>query len=232
MKDVDVADDAAVARLGQTGISKARHEVPEAVRRAKVARDRGIVARAVGRPRIHFLPIGTIEDRVELEVDRVIERHLLDQRKDQGEHRVMPLSLVTAINRRARPILDRSGRENAVGALIVGQREADLLQVVDALGAAAGFAPAWTAGSNKPINTAMIAMTTSNSMSVKPRDLDSRWIHLQAMVSIKKKKKRQMDAERERAAAYETEFSWRGPVELNFVRNRTYLPCPRGGLRG
>jgi hypothetical protein len=32
----------------------------------------------------------------------------------------------------------------------------------------AGSRAAWTAGSNKAISTAMIAMTTSSSMSVKP----------------------------------------------------------------
>ena len=49
------------------------------------------------------------------------------------------------------------------------QAEADLLEVVDALGAPGRLRAACTAGKSSPIRTAMIAMTTSNSINVKPR---------------------------------------------------------------
>jgi hypothetical protein len=46
--------------------------------------------------------------------------------------------------------------------------QADLLEVVDALAAARGLAGLCTAGNSRAIRTAMMAMTTSNSISVKP----------------------------------------------------------------
>jgi hypothetical protein len=49
------------------------------------------------------------------------------------------------------------------------QGEADLLEVVRALGAASASRAACTAGNSKAIKTAMIAITTKSSMSVKPR---------------------------------------------------------------
>ena len=47
-------------------------------------------------------------------------------------------------------------------------RQADLLEVVDALGARAASRADCTAGKSSAIRTAMIAITTSNSISVKP----------------------------------------------------------------
>jgi hypothetical protein len=49
------------------------------------------------------------------------------------------------------------------------QRQADLLEVVDALGAAGRLARRLDGGQSRPIRTAMIAITTSSSISVKPR---------------------------------------------------------------
>ena len=56
------------------------------------------------------------------------------------------------------------------GALVVGAAKAQLLEVVDALDPAQPLRAACTAGSSSPIKTAMIAMTTSNSIRVNPRD--------------------------------------------------------------
>ena len=49
----------------------------------------------------------------------------------------------------------------------------ELLQVVDALGRRAASRADWTAGKKVAINTAIMAMTTNNSMSVKARVLDA-----------------------------------------------------------
>ena len=64
---------------------------------------------------------------------------------------------------------DVAGREDADGLLVVVQGQADLLEVVDALRRAGPprGRPARPAASSA-IRTAMIAMTTSSSMSVKP----------------------------------------------------------------
>ena len=48
------------------------------------------------------------------------------------------------------------------------ERQSDLFHVVDALGASGASRAAWTAGRSSSIRTAMIAMTTNNSISVKP----------------------------------------------------------------
>ena len=62
--------------------------------------------------------------------------------------------------------------ERAVHTLVVVHAQADLLEVIDALGAPRRFAPDWTAGKSSGIRTAMIAMTTNNSISVNPRRED------------------------------------------------------------
>ena len=62
-----------------------------------------------------------------------------------------------------------TGRERVVGLVIIVEGQADLLEVVDALAAASGLRAAWTAGRSRAIRTAMIAITTSSSISVKPR---------------------------------------------------------------
>ena len=51
--------------------------------------------------------------------------------------------------------------------------EAELLQVVGTLDRRAASRADWTAGSNREINTAMIAMTTRSSIRVKA--LTDRW---------------------------------------------------------
>ena len=53
-------------------------------------------------------------------------------------------------------------------ALIVRQREPKLLHVVHALDPRAASRADWTAGRSKAIKTAMIAITTSSSIRVKP----------------------------------------------------------------
>ena len=53
------------------------------------------------------------------------------------------------------------------------QSKADLLEVVLALRLAAASRTFWTAGSSRPIRMAMMAMTTSNSISVKALRLGS-----------------------------------------------------------
>ncbi len=53
--------------------------------------------------------------------------------------------------------------------VVAMHRQADLLEIVDALCARAASRADCTAGSNTAIKTAMIATTTSNSINVKPR---------------------------------------------------------------
>ena len=59
--------------------------------------------------------------------------------------------------------------QHADAALVVSKSQADLLEII--LRHCAGLAPRadWTAGKKSAINTAMIAITTSNSIRVKPR---------------------------------------------------------------
>ena len=57
--------------------------------------------------------------------------------------------------------------------MIVLDRQAELLHVVDALARLAASRAAWTAGRSRAMRTAMIAITTKSSIKVKPaRDLD------------------------------------------------------------
>ena len=53
--------------------------------------------------------------------------------------------------------------------MITVQGQADLLEIVRALGAPAASRTFCTAGSNIPTKRPMMAMTTSNSINVKPR---------------------------------------------------------------
>ena len=59
--------------------------------------------------------------------------------------------------------------KHVVDRVVVVAREADLLHVVGALDRRAASRAAWTAGSKSAIRTAMMAITTSSSISVKPR---------------------------------------------------------------
>ena len=85
------------------------------------------------------------------------QRALLEVRQDEGLERAEDRG----------PVPRR--QDGIAKSCVVVHRQPDLLQVVDALGAAGGLASAWTAGKRRPIRTAMIAMTTSNSISVNPR---------------------------------------------------------------
>jgi hypothetical protein len=60
-------------------------------------------------------------------------------------------------------------RELLEGRVIVVGGEAQLFEVVGALHPRRRLADLCTAGRSKPIRMAMMAMTTSNSTSVKPR---------------------------------------------------------------
>ena len=67
---------------------------------------------------------------------------------------------------------DVAGREAVVPRMVVVHGQAELLHVVDALDARrAASRAACTAGSSRAIKTAMIAITTSSSISVNPRTL-------------------------------------------------------------
>ena len=59
-------------------------------------------------------------------------------------------------------------RESVVGLVVVVHRQADLFEVVDALDASGGLAGGLDGRQQDAIKTAMIAITTNSSMSVKP----------------------------------------------------------------
>ena len=101
-----------------------------------------------------------------VEVDRVEERLQFELREDR---RVGGKPLLREERRERVPAVSRAHRQRPVDVVVVVKRQADLLEVVDALAPPGGLARAWTAGSSSAIRTAMIAMTTSNSISVKPR---------------------------------------------------------------
>ena len=67
------------------------------------------------------------------EIDRVIDRRLLHRAQDRREQRVPGALPQRAEDRGIRALLD-AHREAAVGALVIGDAEANLLQVVGALG--------------------------------------------------------------------------------------------------
>ena len=67
------------------------------------------------------------------------------------------------------PRLQRKALESVV---VVLQRQANLLELVRARVAAGRLRAAWIAGSSRATNTPMMAITTSNSTRVNPRDLD------------------------------------------------------------
>ena len=63
-------------------------------------------------------------------------------------------------------LLTRPGGRTLRRRDVIVQGQADLLQVVDTLARRAASRAAWTAGNSRAIRTAMIAITTSNSISV------------------------------------------------------------------
>ncbi len=120
------------------------------VRRADQVVDVGQQHRAVGR--VH---VG------EREVEGVEQRGLLQV--GQG----------LAQRREIRPVGQPEeghlgGRQGVARLVVVVHRQADLLEVVDALRRRAASRAAWTAGRSSAINTAMMAMTTRSSIRVKP----------------------------------------------------------------
>ena len=109
-------------------------------------------------------------------VECVVNRALLVVRKQPDQDAVLvPAAAFRGgeIAGRGRAIgierfLECADRENAVGVEVVVRRERQLLEVVDALGLRAASRTDCTAGSKSEMRTAMIAITTSSSMSVKP----------------------------------------------------------------
>ncbi len=109
-------------------------------------------------------------------VEGIEDRLLFDEGGERGQPappRKVPRVLETGIVRargRTRGCDISARHEATVGALVVHDAEGELLQIVGTLGAAGRLRAAWTAGRSRAIKTAMIAMTTSNSIRVKPRD--------------------------------------------------------------
>ena len=102
------------------------------------------------------------------EVVRVEDRGRLDVRQHEGEGGVKE-----GIGREVRPARREDvalvpHREDGGRRLVVVGAQGELLEVVGALGAAGGPRAACTAGSSSAISTAMMAMTTRSSISVKP----------------------------------------------------------------
>ena len=141
----------------------------------------------LGDRRIARAPEGLDAGREDREVDRGVDRpaevHGVEQRLllELAQHR-HEHAVVLGVDRTRggwdriddpqRQGLEHAGAadgEGPVGIVIVVGRQGELLEVVGALGPPRGLAHAWTAGSNREISTAMIAITTSNSISVKPR---------------------------------------------------------------
>ena len=106
----------------------------------------------------------------EVEVRGVVHRRLLEEGKHS--HEATPVFRIGAPTRRVVPALARvrTARETAIRGLIVVSRQGDLLEVIGALSARAASRADCTAGSKSEIKTAMMEMTTSSSISVKPRD--------------------------------------------------------------
>jgi hypothetical protein len=105
-----------------------------------------------------------------VEVQRIVECRLAELGQ---ELRVNAERLLGVIDGGAATVGVQRGAEGeaVVDFVVIVQRDTELLEVVDALRAPRGLAAsraAWTAGSNSAIRTAMMAMTTSNSMRVKP----------------------------------------------------------------
>ena len=68
--------------------------------------------------------------------------------------------------------------ELTCAAFIVQQGQSDLLEVVRARRTAGGLAADWMAGNRRATKMPIIAMTTSSSTSVKPRDFPVRIMNL------------------------------------------------------
>ena len=69
---------------------------------------------------------------------------------------------------RSAPVAVAAGGEEAVFGVVGVEGDADLPQVVAALVRKLASRTFWMAGKSKPIRTAMMAITTSSSISVKP----------------------------------------------------------------
>ena len=71
--------------------------------------------------------------------------------------------------RRNRKVYAGTGREVSIAAGIIMYGKSQLFEMVFTLGAAGGFPGLLDGGSNRAIRMAMMAITTSNSIRVKPR---------------------------------------------------------------
>jgi hypothetical protein len=100
-------------------------------------------------------------------MDRVVGGLLFHRAQDQSKQREPKVGFRTTDSPVSIGVDDRTDRIASVGTLIIGDGEGDWLEVVGALHAASRAA--CTAGNSRAIRTAMIAITTSNSIKVKPR---------------------------------------------------------------
>ena len=116
------------------------------------------------------------------QVDLVVDHRLIHVGQDRrqvrrGDVRDRRLRVGVGVGRVQVGLVHRQplGRQVGVGALEVERRQAELLEVVDALRPPGRLAPACTAGNSSAISTEMIAMTTRSSIRVKP---DGRTVRL------------------------------------------------------
>ena len=98
--------------------------------------------------------------RGQIKIERVEDRGLVELRQDL---RIGPPAVAMSRDMG----VESTRRQHADRCDVVVQGQADLLEVVRALHAAGRFAAAWTAGKSRAINTAMMAITTRSSISVK-----------------------------------------------------------------
>ncbi len=103
------------------------------------------------------------------EIHRVVERALLEVLREPDQ-----LAAGVGVAEAGVVLPAEALGERAIGALVVVHRQHDLLEVVGALRAPRRLARACTAGSKSAINTAMMAITTRSSISVKPCREDGR----------------------------------------------------------
>ena len=123
--------------------------------------------RVPGRGEMRLIQVGSDGN---LEVDRVEEVVLLEKRQGQRDpaQPVVVEQVTPTTVRRVRRARHGPQGKNLVGTFVVGEGQAELFQVVGALGTPGRLRADCTAGNNSAIKTAMMAMTTSSSISVKP----------------------------------------------------------------
>ena len=102
------------------------------------------------------------------EIDLVVDVVLFEVGQQEGRPAPARPHVVVGGAGGVRVAIDVAGRKQLVGVVIDVQGQADLLEVVGALACGAAASRTFcTAGSSRPIRMAMMAMTTSSSISVK-----------------------------------------------------------------